>query len=189
MIILQGLRAIFDETYPDPVRIVSVGKPVEDLLQQPENDEGYKHSVEFCGGTHLVRSGHIGDFVIVTEEAIAKGIRRIVALTGPKAKAALCRSESYKEKVKRIKKSVVGDNGGSQQKLITKELNDLFEEINQAVMAVWQKDTLRNELSGLKKELDNKDKERKAAKVLAVSEKVKAMVSGGEGKKVIFGRK
>jgi len=34
---------------------------------------------------HLKRSGHMGDFVISAEEAIAKGIRRIVALTGPEA--------------------------------------------------------------------------------------------------------
>lgn len=34
---------------------------------------------------HLHRSGHIGDFVICSEEAIAKGIRRIVALTGTEA--------------------------------------------------------------------------------------------------------
>lgn len=34
---------------------------------------------------HLHRAGHIGGFVIASEEAIAKGIRRIVALTGPEA--------------------------------------------------------------------------------------------------------
>jgi len=37
--------------------------------------------------------GHIGDFVISSEEAIAKGIRRIVALTGPEATKALKRNE------------------------------------------------------------------------------------------------
>ena len=35
--------------------------------------------------SHVKRSGHIGDFVISAEEAIAKGIRRIVAITGPEA--------------------------------------------------------------------------------------------------------
>ena len=34
---------------------------------------------------HLQRTGHMGDFVLVTEEAIAKGIRRIVAMTGHEA--------------------------------------------------------------------------------------------------------
>ena len=73
--------------------------------------------------------------------------------------------------------------------MVTTELDDLLEEIYQAGMDVWQKDTLGNELSGLKNELDCKDKERMAAKVLAVNEKVKAIVSGGEGGKVIFDEK
>jgi alanyl-tRNA synthetase len=41
--------------------------------------------VEFCGGTHLKTSRHVDRLVIVTEEAIAKGIRRVVAVTGPEA--------------------------------------------------------------------------------------------------------
>lgn len=42
-------------------------------------------NVEFSLFRHLHRAGHIGRFVITSEEAIAKGIRRIVALTGPEA--------------------------------------------------------------------------------------------------------
>lgn len=48
---IQGIRAMFEETYPDPVRIVSVGIPVEDLEKDPLNPAGTKTSVEFCGGT------------------------------------------------------------------------------------------------------------------------------------------
>ena len=48
---------MFDETYPDPVRVVSVGIPVEDLMADPTAPAGSVTSVEFCGGTHLQRSG------------------------------------------------------------------------------------------------------------------------------------
>ena len=40
--------------------------------------------------SHLLNSGHIEAFALVTEEAIAKGIRRIVALTGPEAAKVCC---------------------------------------------------------------------------------------------------
>uniref|UniRef100_A0A8C7QX50 Alanine--tRNA ligase n=1 Tax=Oncorhynchus mykiss TaxID=8022 RepID=A0A8C7QX50_ONCMY len=82
---IQGLRAVFDETYPDPVRVVSIGIPVADLLADPSSTAGSCTSIEFCGGTHLRNSGHAAPFVIVSEEAIAKGIRRIVAVTGAEA--------------------------------------------------------------------------------------------------------
>lgn len=70
---IQGLRAVFDETYPDPVRVVSVGKPIEDLIADPNGPSGKEYSVEFCGGTHLKNSSHIEKFVIISEEAISKG--------------------------------------------------------------------------------------------------------------------
>jgi alanyl-tRNA synthetase len=39
-------------------------------------------SIEFCGGTHLTNSAHAGRLIICSEESIAKGIRRVVAVTG-----------------------------------------------------------------------------------------------------------
>ena len=82
---IDGLRAVFDEAYPDPVRIVSIGVPIDDLLDKPPKANGREYSVEFCGGTHLKTSKHVDHLVIVTEEAIAKGVRRVVAFTGREA--------------------------------------------------------------------------------------------------------
>lgn len=82
---ISSLRAVFGETYPDPVRVVSVGRPVEDLISNPESAEWKNYSVEFCGGTHVAKTGDIKQFVIIEESGIAKGIRRIVALSGSEA--------------------------------------------------------------------------------------------------------
>lgn len=48
---IQGLRAMFEETYPDPVRVVSIDIPVEKLEKYPLSTAALETSVEFCGGT------------------------------------------------------------------------------------------------------------------------------------------
>ncbi|KAK1020001.1 Alanine--tRNA ligase, partial [Friedmanniomyces endolithicus] len=82
---LEGVRAVFGETYPDPVRVVSIGVSIEDLLEDPKRPEWRQVSIEFCGGTHVKNTTEIKDLVILEESGIAKGIRRIVAVTGAAA--------------------------------------------------------------------------------------------------------
>lgn len=48
---IKGLRAVFGEVYPDPVRVVSVGVKVDKLITEKENDRANRTSVELCGGT------------------------------------------------------------------------------------------------------------------------------------------
>ena len=86
---INGLRAVFGEKYPPMVRVISVGVPVAELLQNPANPGWRAYAVEFCGGTHLGNSGDAEKFVITAEEAVSKGIRRLVALTGAAADEAL----------------------------------------------------------------------------------------------------
>jgi alanyl-tRNA synthetase len=85
---INTLRAVFGEQYPDNVRVVSIGVPVEELLKNPKNPEWMKHSVEFCGGTHLKRTGEAGKFRLIEESAVAKGVRRVVGVTGARAQQA-----------------------------------------------------------------------------------------------------
>ena len=65
-----GAMMLFGEKYPDPVRMVTMGD----------------FSRELCGGTHLDNTRDVGSLEIVAEEGVAAGTRRIVALTGEKAK-------------------------------------------------------------------------------------------------------
>ncbi|GIU67351.1 alanine--tRNA ligase [Candidatus Phycosocius spiralis] len=73
----EGAMALFGEKYGDEVRVLAMGRK---LNQTPKS-----YSVELCGGTHVSRTGDIGSFVIVSEGAVAAGVRRIEAATGQAA--------------------------------------------------------------------------------------------------------
>ena len=103
-----GVRAVFGEQYPDPVRVVSIGATVNDLLDDPTNTDWYDCSVEFCGGTHLPSCSAAGQFVIVHEQSLASGVRRILALTGVAAEAAYEAGESLLERISKAS-SLSGD--------------------------------------------------------------------------------
>ncbi len=78
--IASGARALFGEKYGDEVRVVAMGDGAGNAL-------GW--SVELCGGTHVKRTGDIGLVSIVSEGAVASGVRRIEAVTGHAARRQL----------------------------------------------------------------------------------------------------
>eukprot|EP00172_Hildenbrandia_rubra_P003232 Plantae.Rhodophyta-Hildenbrandia_rubra.ctg4910.p1 GENE.Plantae.Rhodophyta-Hildenbrandia_rubra.ctg4910~~Plantae.Rhodophyta-Hildenbrandia_rubra.ctg4910.p1 ORF type:complete len:914 (+),score=212.20 Plantae.Rhodophyta-Hildenbrandia_rubra.ctg4910:373-3114(+) len=101
---INSLRAVFGETYPDPVRVVSIGEPVEKLVEDPKNSAWSALSIELCGGTHLANTEEAGDFVLVEESGISKGVRRIVAITSKAAKKASEEGEGLAQRVADLEK-------------------------------------------------------------------------------------
>jgi alanyl-tRNA synthetase len=82
--IKAGAEALFGEKYGDEVRVLSMG---EDIAK----DFAKTYSVELCGGTHVRRLGDIGLFTVLSESAVASGVRRIEALTSEGARRYLSR--------------------------------------------------------------------------------------------------
>ncbi|XP_062997249.1 alanine--tRNA ligase, cytoplasmic [Elgaria multicarinata webbii] len=171
---IQGLRAVFDETYPDPVRVVSIGIPIEDMVADPSSAAGAVTSVEFCGGTHLQNSSHAGHFVIVSEEAIAKGIRRIVAVTGAEAQKALRKVDSLQKLLADLEAKVTVQTAPNKD--VQREIADLGESLATAIIPQWQKDELREALKALKKIMDDLDRASKADIQKRVLDKTKQLI-------------
>jgi alanyl-tRNA synthetase len=122
---INGVRAVFGETYPDPVRVVSVGVPVEDLLEDVMKQDWNNLSIEFCGGTHVDKTGEIKKLVILEESGIAKGIRRIIAVTGQDAYAVEREAATFSEKLDTLEKMSNGKPREALAKTTQFELNNL----------------------------------------------------------------
>ncbi|MCB9853776.1 MAG: alanine--tRNA ligase, partial [Phycisphaerales bacterium] len=102
---INTLRAVFGEKYPDKVRVVSIGVPYKEMLQDPNNKEWMNYSVEFCGGTHVGATGEIAAFCLVEESAVAKGIRRVIGITGDKAIQARQNASALKQQVEDLREA------------------------------------------------------------------------------------
>ncbi|MGH6760224.1 MAG: alanine--tRNA ligase [Phyllobacterium sp.] len=86
--ITEGAMALFGEKYGDEVRVVSMGTALRG------DKAGKNYSVELCGGTHVKATGDIGLIRIVSESAVAAGVRRLEALTGEAARRYLEEQDS-----------------------------------------------------------------------------------------------
>lgn len=122
---IEGLRAVFGETYPDPVRVVSVGVEVEELLQNVKDPKWRGVSIELCGGTHVQKTGDIKDLVILEENGIAKGIRRIIAVTGEDAHAVQRVAEEFSARLSLLEKKPHGPAKEQDIKTTQSDLNQL----------------------------------------------------------------
>ncbi len=121
----KGAMALFGEKYGDTVRVIQYGD-----------------SIELCGGTHVEATGNIGVFKIISESAVAAGIRRIEATTGVHAEELLYAAEDMILQLKSFLNNTPNLTG-SIKKLITdnETLKKNVEEFMKE-RAVMLKDTL-----------------------------------------------
>lgn len=159
---IEGVRAVFGETYPDPVRVVSVGVEVEELLRNVKDPKWREVSVEFCGGTHVQRTGDIRDLVILEESGIAKGIRRIVAVTGEDAHAVQRVAEIFSERLSRLENMSHGPEK-------EQEVKETQSDLNQLSISAITKQKFRDQFAKIvKQQLDEQKAQQKAESKKAV---------------------
>ena len=153
---IEGVRAVFGETYPDPVRVVSVGVEVEELLKNVKDPKWKDVSVEFCGGTHVQKTGDIKDLIILEEGGIAKGIRRIIAVTGEDAHDVQRVAAEFDERLSKLEKMPHGPGKDQEIKAIKIELPQLS-------ISALSKSNFRDRSSKVEKaQLDDQKAQQKA---------------------------
>jgi alanyl-tRNA synthetase len=125
-----GAMALFGEKYGDIVRVVTFDP---------------KFSVELCGGTHVKASGEIGYFKIVSEGAVAAGIRRIEAITSVKSEEYFDNQTKLIEEMKVLLKH---------PKDVLKGVSNLIEENHHLQKSLQQ--LFKEKAANIKKELKGK---------------------------------
>ena len=101
----SGAVALFGEKYGDRVRVIRIGD----------------FSTELCGGTHLHQTGEIGFFKVSTEGAVASGVRRVEAVAGGAAVAAVARQERVLREIGDILKTSPADAPERLRKLLDEQ--------------------------------------------------------------------
>lgn len=124
----MGAKMMFGEKYGERVRVITFGGD---------------YSREFCGGTHVPATGEIGYFRILSESSVASGVRRIEAVSGPKADELL---RTEKAELKAIReatgatgnlleavKALVEDRKHLQKELDQLKKQQAFAQLNQVI--------------------------------------------------------
>ncbi|KAG4306146.1 hypothetical protein PORY_000134 [Pneumocystis oryctolagi] len=167
---IHGIRAMFGETYPDPVRVLSLGADLNEIVKSPTLSKWKDYSIELCGGTHVARTSDIKNFVIVEEGSISKGIRRIVALTGYEASSTLRFTRDFSERLACLESMPIGPEKVKRSKLMMAELDCI-------VMSLIEKTKFREALSQIQKEILETEKNKRKEEEKKVIDFIKTYFS------------
>lgn len=157
---INGLRAVFGETYPDPVRVVAMG-PVDSLqtiLADPSKPKWADFSIELCGGTHVRNTQEIGSLVVMAETNISKGIRRIVAVTGDAAERAQQAAAAIELRVDTLAgalKEAILESTSNDSALVAVDtaVKAATKEVDEAHIPAVKKSQLQKRVANLRKEV------------------------------------
>jgi alanyl-tRNA synthetase len=176
---ISSLRAVFGEKYPDPVRVVAVTpSPIPEILSNPQDSMWNEYSVEFCGGTHLTNTKEAEAFSLLSEEGIAKGIRRIVFCTQDDAKKAITTADEFEAKMKAAD-ALEGFELEAEAKVLVVELDTL-------TISAAKKTEFRDMIGAMTRKVIAFKKERVAGMTDEIKDMAIEAAESTEGNKVVL---
>jgi len=149
---IPNVRRMFGEKYPDPVRLISIGADIIDVLKTPNSDAWSKYSMEYCGGTHVANTRDIHAFTITEEIPKGSGERRITAITGDLAKKALREYDRLLHEIEVVEK--IGNED------LNRKCLEFESDLLKTLVPAYLKNQLRTRLDVLKAEADHIYKEK-----------------------------
>ena len=174
---VNPLRAVFGERYPDPVRVVSIGPEVDELLASPDDPRWMDHSVEFCGGTHLDRTDEAVDFVLLSEQGLAAGVRRIFGLAGEAAAEARATAAGLDERLSTLE-------GGDEARIL-EDFDALARDFEASAISVVDKSRLMPRIDALRTVAKKTRKAAAAANRGAVVDDARAIAASENGPVIV----
>ena len=175
---VNSVRAIFGEQYPDPVRMVSIGATVEELLADPGREAWMEVSAEFCGGTHLENTRDAEEFVLLSEQGLAAGVRRIVALTGATARSARAEAAAFEKRIETLAADETADG-------LPTEVDALLRDFETSGMGVTDKHRLGEEIERLRKVARKARKAVSSASKGAMVERARELAEAADGPVIV----
>ncbi|KAA0219652.1 MAG: hypothetical protein EDS66_16800 [Planctomycetota bacterium] len=128
-----------------------------------------RYSVEFCGGTHVKHTSEVEDFVIVSEEAVAKGVRRVVGVTAQVARDARARAAALRDRIAALWDAPEAE---FHARLVAAQ-----KEFTDAILPVLERHKIREQLDQLAEKAKKIEKQKAAVSGGAVMERVAELLA------------
>eukprot|EP00371_Babesia_bovis_P003638 XP_001612285.1 alanyl-tRNA synthetase family protein [Babesia bovis T2Bo] len=114
---IPGIRANFTDVYPEVVRVVAMTKDGQPI-------DGKAYSVEICGGTHVPFTGVLKSAIIVGEESVSKGVRRLTLATNEKSEDSKAILASYWQQLETLESELYKFSDGMDTATMAQQAND-----------------------------------------------------------------
>ncbi|XP_038048785.1 alanine--tRNA ligase, cytoplasmic-like [Patiria miniata] len=161
----EGVRAVFEEAYTDPVTVVSVAVPIPEVL---EGAAAKHYPVELCGGNHVCNTGHIKKLLVTAQRQVSAGVRRLTAITGNDALSADYVANTLQQRVTELDsqlKSLLCSDTIAEITNVKQSLDLLATTLDTTWIEARRKETINQQIHAMREKVKQTEKMAERSKV------------------------